>query len=210
VADNLVRDEVPVLLSARLERELGSLLVQYLGVLELDGLEKGGRGELVHVVAVVFHMQLVGSADMKRELARLETVVGSDEANDRRVGRVGEHGGAENERGEDGSYHRDHRNLHPRILPRNLAAARSKRLAVQVLCPLHLDADAEALLLRVPILFGLDESRPDLFVHWPRLENLRGAVEACDAALWKEPALAQGRLSQEHGHLDPVRQISVR
>src|SRR5215469_3086325 len=107
VTASLLRYEVHVLLLARLEYELGSLRGQHLGVLELDSLEKGGRGELVQVGAAILHVQLVGSADMKRELARLEAVVCGDNAHDRRVGLVDEHGGGEKERGEGGSDQRN-------------------------------------------------------------------------------------------------------
>src|SRR5215471_4081069 len=68
VTASLLRYEVDVLLLARLEHELGSLRVQHLGVLQLDSLEKGGCGELVHVLAAILNVQPIGSADTKREL----------------------------------------------------------------------------------------------------------------------------------------------
>src|SRR5262252_957445 len=90
ITASLLCYEVHVLLLARLEHELGSLRVQHLGVLELDRLEKGGRGELVQVVAAILHVQPVFSADTKRELARLEAVVDGDNAYELRVGRFNE------------------------------------------------------------------------------------------------------------------------
>src|SRR5215471_11977089 len=115
ITASLLRYEVHVLLLARLEHELGSLRVQHLGVLELDSLEKGGRGELVQVVAAILHVQPVGSADTKRELARLEAVVDGDDAHDLRVCLFHEKASTEKDGGECG---RDHRSLHRRILPR--------------------------------------------------------------------------------------------
>src|SRR5262245_14338442 len=82
IAADLTRDEVEVLLLAGLDHELGPLRVQHRGVSELHALEEGGRRELVKLLAAVLELEPVRDVDSKRQIVRLEAIVGRDDGDD--------------------------------------------------------------------------------------------------------------------------------
>src|SRR5690606_34179079 len=92
----------------------------------------------------------------------------------------------ETDRAAADDQHRDGALSHRRH-PRPPCCARSwsglERVPVQILGALDLDEDAEALLLGIAILLGLDQALPDLVIDLAGLVDLGGTVEACDAAL---------------------------
>src|SRR6476659_9449768 len=98
----------------------------------------------------------------------------------------------------------------PRVKERSGAYASSnrQRRAAQILRPLHLDQHAEAFLVRIAFLLGLDETLPDLLLDRTRLVNLGGPVEARDAAPRQKPLLAQRRLAKIDRDLGAVREIA--
>src|SRR5262249_42596868 len=78
----------------------------------------------------------------------------------------------------------------------------------QILGPLNLDQNPETLLLRIALLLRLDQPLPDLLVDRPRLVELRGPVEARDAAAGQQARLAQRRLAEIDRDLAAVREIA--
>src|SRR4029077_14739390 len=79
-----------------------------------------------------------------------------------------------------------------------------ERLALEVLAALHRDQHREALLLRIAVLLRLHQPPPHLLVDRPGAVDLRGAVEARDAALGQEARLPELRLPEIDGDLGPV------
>src|SRR5688572_29522511 len=79
-----------------------------------------------------------------------------------------------------------------------------ERLAVQVLGALDPDEHRVALLLRIPVLLGLDQALRHSLVHLARLVDLGRAVEARHAPFRQDARLAQLRLAQEHRDLGAV------
>jgi hypothetical protein len=81
--------------------------------------------------------------------------------------------------------------------------------AAQIFRPLHTYEYAEALLLRIALLFRLDEPIPDFLIDRTGLVDFRGAIEARDAAPRQQAGFAQRRLAEEDGDLTTVHQIGV-
>jgi hypothetical protein len=75
--------------------------------------------------------------------------------------------------------------------------------------PLHIYEDAEALLLRVALLFRLDEPLPDFLVDRIGLVDFRGAIEARDAARGNRPDSRSGGLRKKMVTLLPFARLAL-
>src|SRR6516162_6217038 len=84
-----------------------------------------------------------------------------------------------------------------------------ERGSVEFLGALDLDQHRVPLLVRVAVLFRLDEAAPDLFIDRTGPVDLRPPVKPGNAALWQHPFLAQLRLAEIHGELGSVAEVLV-
>src|SRR6188474_579253 len=79
-----------------------------------------------------------------------------------------------------------------------------QRSPTEVFRPFDFDQDTEALLLRIAVLFRLNEASPDFVVNASGFIEGRRAVETGDTALRQDPALSQLWFAEKDGDLRSI------
>ncbi len=85
-----------------------------------------------------------------------------------------------------------------------------KSRALEIFRSVDFDEDTESFLLRIAILFGLNQTVPDLLVNEAGLVNRGGAIKPCDSTFRQNPRFSKLRFSEKDRNVRSVLQVLVR